>query len=179
MPGMEYSYLFETSPRKLEPEYTPINRRKKVQNSRNKNINKNIKKSVKDKEKMSKSQENRKQIFNIIYVGITFLVLLLIAFRYSQITESFNRKEELKKQLSLIEKENEQLQVSIENSLNLNIIEQNAKELLGMQKLDSSQKKYVSLSKQDYVESAAEEVLIESQPQSLLEIIKNRLLGVK
>lgn len=171
---MQYNYLYETSPRKLEPEYTPVVKRKKVQNN---NKKKNVNKNIKNKSDITKKQENTKKMFKIVYVVSIFLVLLLIALRYSQITESFNRKEELKKQLSLIEKENEQLQVSIENNLNLNTIEQNAKELLGMQKLDASQKKYVSLPKQDYVESVAEEVLIEAQPQSLLEIIKDRLFG--
>ena len=47
-------------------------------------------------------------------------------------------KENLKKELSSIEKENEQLKVGIEKSLNLNKVEQSAKEMLGMQKLDNS-----------------------------------------
>ena len=40
-------------------------------------------------------------------------------------------------------------------------IEQMAKEMLGMQKLDNSQKVYINLPKKDYIESASEEVVIE------------------
>ncbi|MBQ9233739.1 MAG: hypothetical protein IJ167_06865, partial [Lachnospiraceae bacterium] len=48
------------------------------------------------------------------------------------------KKETLKRELSEIQKENEQLKVNIEKSLNLKKVEQSAKELLGMQKLDNS-----------------------------------------
>ncbi len=43
----------------------------------------------------------------------------------------------------LLQKENEQLKVNIENSLNLNNIEKAAKEKLGMKKLDNNQKTYM------------------------------------
>ena len=52
-----------------------------------------------------------------------------------------------------MKKQNEQLQVSIEQQMNINKIEQEAKEKLGMQKLDNSQKVYVSLDKEDYIEA--------------------------
>ena len=55
--------------------------------------------------------------------------------------------------MSSLEKENEQLKVNIENSVNLNNIEQAAKEKLGMQKLTNKQAVYVSLPKKDYIES--------------------------
>ena len=71
--------------------------------------------------------------------------------------------QDLKKELSSLEKENEQLKVNIENSLNLNTIEKLAKERLGMQKLTNKQTIYVNLPKKDYVESASEEVVIEEQ----------------
>ena len=66
-----------------------------------------------------------------------------------------------KKQLAALQKENEQLKVSIENSLNLNNIEKVAKEELGMQKLSSKQVVYVTLPKKDYVESASEKIVME------------------
>ena len=43
-----------------------------------------------------------------------------------------------------IQKENEQLKVNIENSLNLNNVEKIAKEKLGMQKLTNKKTLYVS-----------------------------------
>ena len=70
-------------------------------------------------------------------------------------------KQALEKQISQIKKENEQLEVSIQNSLNLSQIETLAKEKLGMQKLTSKQTIYIDLPKKDYVESGSEEVKIE------------------
>ena len=60
-----------------------------------------------------------------------------------------------------MQKENEQLKVSIENSVNISNIEKVAKEELGMQKLSGKQTVYVTLPKKDYVESASEKVVIE------------------
>ena len=69
----------------------------------------------------------------------------------------------LKKELSSLQKENEQLKVNIANGLNLTNIEKLAKEKLGMQKLTNKQIVYVSLPKKDYVESASEKVVIKDQ----------------
>ena len=92
-----------------------------------------------------------------------FVLLLTISYRNSQINEKFNQVQTLKRELSSLKKENEQLEVSIENSVNLNTIEKQAKEKLGMQKLTNKQTVYVSLPKKDYVESASEEVVIEKE----------------
>lgn len=62
-----------------------------------------------------------------------------------------------------VEKENAQLEVSIESSLNLTNIEQQAKSLLGMQKLTSRQTEYIELPKTDYIEPAAENVVLEEE----------------
>ena len=78
--------------------------------------------------------------------------------------------------LAAIQKENGQLQVSIENSLNLQNVEQSAKELLGMQKLNSTQAVYINLPKQDYVEPAAEEIKKEEDVAWYQKII-NLVLG--
>ena len=99
----------------------------------------------------------------VLYIALGFAILFAISYQNSLIIESFNEKEALKKDLATIEKENEQLKVNIENSLNLTNIEQLAKERLGMQKLDNSQKVYVNLDKKDYVQSATEEVIVEEE----------------
>ena len=86
---------------------------------------------------------------------------MTISYRNSKINEKFTEVQSLKKELSSLQKENEQLKVNIENSLNFNNIEKLAKEKLGMQKLTNKQTVYVSLPKKDYVESASEKVVIE------------------
>ena len=70
-------------------------------------------------------------------------------------------KEEIKSKVSAVQKENEQLKVSIENSLNLSSVAKAAEDKLGMQKLDNNQKIYLDLQKKDYVEPASEEVIID------------------
>ena len=96
-------------------------------------------------------------------VAALFLLLLTISCRNSQIDNKFNQIQEQKKQLAALQKENEQLNVNIENSLNLSNIEKVAKEELGMQKLSSKQTIYITLPKKDYVESASEKIIIEEE----------------
>ena len=82
---------------------------------------------------------------------------------------------ELKTNLAAITKENEQLEVNIENSLNLNNLEKEAKERLGMQKLTNKQTVYINLPKKEHVEPATEEVIIEEEP-SWFENLINKIL---
>lgn len=153
------AYQYETSPKKLQPEYKPNTNKKKTKSS---NINK---KEVNNKNKKSISNKQKKNKINkakaVFYVTIGFIILFTISYRNSLITENFNEKENLKRELNSLKKTNEQLQVGIENALNLNTIEQQAKERSGMQKLTNEQKIYVNLDKKDYVQSATEEVIIE------------------
>jgi len=145
-------YQFETSPRKLQPEYEP---KKKKQVKRN--VTKNV-----ETQQNAKKQAKRKvktEVKMIVWILLGFAIFCVISYRNSLINESFNDKEKLKQDLAVIQKENEQLQVSIENSLNLSNIEQAAKDKLGMQKLNNSQKIYVSLPKKDYIEAATEEII--------------------
>ena len=106
------------------------------------------------------------------------MLLVTISYRNSQINEKFNEVQDLKQQLASLEKENEQLEVSIENSLNANNIEKLAKEQLGMQKLTNKQTVNVILPKKDYVEPSKEEITIEDDEnenwfQKLLDKFKN------
>ena len=148
-------YQYETSPRKLEPEYSPVTKKypKKSVTPRNRNKTKNISKA---------SIIRRKDQFKLIAaVLIVFSAVLTMSYRNSQIDESFSKTEELKEKYMAIEKENDQMKVDIENSLNYNNVEQQAKELLGMQKLSNKQTVYVNLPKKDYIQPATETVVIE------------------
>jgi len=154
-------YQYETSPRKLQPEVSPKRNKpypKKKSTGKRKvettSTHTNTKQGLKEKRKL------KKEIKAMLYIAIGFAILFAIGYQNSLITESFNSKEQLKKDLASIEKENEQLQVSIENGLNLNNVEQSAKEMLGMQKLDNGQKVYVELPKKDYVEPASEKIIM-------------------
>lgn len=149
-------YQYETSPRKLQPEYEP-----KVKKYPKKSTAKKAKAVPKKKVRTKTKKQMKSQTKIICYVMIGFAVLLAISYRNSVINEKFAEIKTLKSNLATIQKENEQLQVNIENNLNLQTVEQSAKELLGMQKLDNKQTIYVNLPKQDYVEPASEEIIKE------------------
>lgn len=148
-------YEYETSPRKLEPD---VKKRRQTQKKRLKVVEDLPRQDV----KISKEQQKRQTKLTLIVIGI-FILLLTISYRNSQINEKFNQMQTLKRELSSLQKENQQLKVSIENSLNLNTIEKLAKEKLGMQKLTNKQTVYISLPKRDYVESASEEIIVKKQ----------------
>ena len=156
MPRNFNKYQYETSPRKLEPEYAP-----KKNNYKGK---KSTARKTEEKVNKKKLQEERKkQRKTIMYVALAFSVLFAISYRNAQIDESFEKVQDSKKELAAVEKENSQLELAIESNLNLSNVEQQAKELLGMQKLANQQIVYVNLEKDDHIESAAESVKIEEQ----------------
>lgn len=157
-------YEYETSPRKLEPYYTP-NKKTTSTKKQNENRAKNLKKQRETKKMKRKV---------IMYVAIAFTILFAISYRNAQIDENFDKVQTLKAELAAIEKENTQLEVAIESNLNLTNLEQQARSLLGMQKLTNKQTEYVSLPKTDYIETAAEQVVLEEKT-GLLETIGNYL----
>lgn len=148
-------YQYGTSPRKLEPDYT----RKTSQKPKRKPL-KVVKELPRQQIQISKEQRKKQMKTTVTVVGL-FLLLLTISCRNSQIDRQFDQIQDQKKQLAALQKENEQLKVSIENSVNISNIEKVAKEELGMQKLSGKQTVYVTLPKKDYVESASEKVVIE------------------
>ena len=150
-------YQYGTSPRKIEPDYDRKNKK-----TSKKGQLKVLKELPKQQVKLSKEQRNRQMKMTVTVVGL-FLLLLTISCRNSQIDKKFDQIQDQKKQFATLQKENEQLKVSIENSLNLNNVEKVAKEELGMQKLSSKQTVYVTLPKKDYVESASEKVESEEE----------------
>ena len=152
-------YQYETSPRKLQPEYTPERKKYPKKSTARKDYNKNHnKKATKTKKEEAK---NKVKVFG--YVVLLFSILFTISYRNSLIDESFSQIKNLKSEISEIEKENEQLKVNIESKLNLNNLEKSARELLGMQKLDSDQVVYINVKKQDYIEPATEEIEYEEE----------------
>lgn len=192
-----YSYQYETSPRKLNNDYKspkkPTNRNTKKKSSKtqvksNANKKKQItKKQIDKKEKnkttKKKEQKEAKSSSNIktkvaIFVKcfLIFAIFFLTIYRNSLITQSFAEIQKLKTSITELQKENNQLEINIQNSLNTNNIAQAAKELLGMQKLTNKQIVYISLSKKDYVEPRTEEVKLEEDKtfiESIIEKIKN------
>lgn len=108
---------------------------------------------------------------------IAFALLLTISYRNTKINEEFKEMQSKKTELAALKKENEQLQVTIENSLNLSNIEKQAKEKLGMQKLTNKQTVYVNLPKKDYIESTTDKVSIEKKNKNIFQQFVNKILN--
>lgn len=145
-------YQYETSPRKLQPEYRPIQKKYPKRST------------AKKKNEKTQVKTNTKQNTNskvILYIGIIFVILFAISWRNAFIAQEYSQLKSLKSELSELEKENKQLEVNIESKTNLGDIAEKAITELGLKKLDDSQIVYVNLDKQDYVESSTEEVKIE------------------
>jgi len=158
-------YQYETSPRKMEPEYVP-ERKRRAQ----------IKSTEEPKEKPKLKTKKNIKLKLVFYLLVGFVILLAISYRNSKINEEFSEVKAMQKELAQLEKENEQLNINIQNDLNLSQIEKSAKELLGMQKLTNKQTVNVNLSKKDYVEASSEEVIIEENNNwltSIMNTIKN------
>lgn len=160
-------YQYETSPRKLQPDYERVKKRYPK-----KSTAKKTKKVVKLTKKPQEVKKQKNKIRLMTYVAIGFIVLFAISYRNSIINEKFAEIKTLRSNLAEIEKENEQLEVNIENNLNLKTVEQSAKELLGMQKLNNSQTVYINLPKQDYVEPATEEIVKEDNLNFIKKILR-------
>mgnify|MGYP003294950763 CR=1 FL=1 len=163
----EVGYQYDTNARKLMPEYEP----KKNPYSQKKTT------AIKNNANVQNKANAKQKPKAILYILLGFSILFAISYRYSIITERFNEKEDLKKQLSALQKENAQTEISIQNSLNLTNMQKAASSVLGMKKLDDSQKVYVSLPKKDYVEPASEQIVVEDNEKNWLQEIINMILG--
>lgn len=170
-------YQFETSPKKLQPEYEPnkekqINKKTKIKTTTKTKQSANVNELKRPK---ATKAEIKKRASFIAYIIFGFSVLFTISYRNSIINERFNHKESLKSELTEIQKINEQLEVSVENDLNLTSVEKIAKERLGMSKLSNSQKVYINLPKKEYVESQVEGINSTNASESLYQKIYNKI----
>ena len=170
---MAYGYMgyqYETSPKKLQPEYEPtVNPYKTKKTGAVKEKQKQTKNKNMKKNKAKTKTENHIKV--CLYVFIGFSILFSISYRNSLITKSFNEKEKTKAELGVLRKENVQLKINIQNSLNLSNVEKIASSKLGMKKIDDSQKVYINLPKKDYVEPASEQVVVIKEKGILQKIL--------
>ena len=160
------SYQYETSPRKYEPEYTTNRiKKKKVETKR---IQKN-KNDIKKNEKNKKIAETKSKAKKIVLVMAIFGMLLAVSYREISIMEMFNQKKKLEDKLSVVEKENGQVEKSIkeeESKLDWNNIKSIATEQLGMERKSAIP---VDLEKSDNIQ--IENKFIKEEKTNILEKI--------
>ena len=166
-----YGYQYDTNPRKLETPYSKP-KRKSV------NTKKTQPKANANNQKKNDTKMQKLNILRIKFsIGLKTILIIaaffFILFREAQMNELFSQIQKLKASVTTIQKENDQIEISIQNSINANNIEQAAKEQLGMQKLSPKQTVYISLPKEDYVEHRTEEVIIEEEKTPIKEFFDN------
>lgn len=178
MSSRNYGYQYDTNPRKIKPEYDTAKKKKSPKKNKKSTAKKQTTNKNESAINKAKSKLENKTKFEIgMKTVLLFAILFFIVFRGTQIDESFSKIQNLKIEKTALQKANDQIEVNIQNSLNLNKIEQAAKEKLGMQKLSSRQTVYVSLPKKDYVEHKAEEVIMEENVGFFTKII-NTIKGI-
>lgn len=169
-----YGYQYGTSARELEPEVRAPKKSPKPKKASNTKKAKKKTKEIKSKKYQDKVKAQEAKIartnFTIIMV-IALGCILLLMYRNVKIRESFAGVQSLSKSISLLEKENSQIAVSIQNNLNLNNIESIATSSLGMQKLSSKQTIYINLDTKDYTEISQKSIVKESKPSLAKRII--------
>ena len=163
-------YQYETSPRKLEPEYRPVKKSYPKKSTVKKQPSQKIQENKKQKNKLELGSKAKA----ILYVAMLFTALFAISYRNAVISEKYSQIKNIKANLATIEKENEQIEVNIESKTNLGTVEKEAKNKLGMQKLKDNQKIYVNLDKQDYIESATDNVVL-NQEQNIFQKIISKI----
>ena len=127
-----------------------------------------------NKKKEADIRKNKQKAIKYLVLG--FLIIFGITYRNAMIDENFAKLQNLKDEVTKVQKENDQLEIAIENSMNLNNLEQEAKTQLGMQKLNSRQVVYMNLPKNDYIEPASEEIVLEKDEsifEKTINVIKN------
>ena len=166
------SYQYGTSPRKYETEYTTRTATKKT-TSNKKDAKKAPKKSDAKKrieeQKVKKAEERKNRTIQVVVVLTIFGMLLALSYREITIMEMFNKKKDLENQLSVIQKENGQIEKSIreaESKLNWNEINKIASEQLGMQKKAGIP---IDLEKTDNVETKSQ--FIKEEQKNIIEEI--------
>lgn len=154
-------YEYETSPRKIRTDYEPVKKRTTKKSSASK--------------KNTPKVKTAKKARVVFFVLIAFLAFFTISYRNAIIDTKHAEIKDLKNKLALVEKENEQLEASIESRLNLKTIQEEAETILGMKKLSNDQINYVNLPKTDYVEAGSEEVQIEEDNYftQIIKFLKN------
>lgn len=180
-----YEYQYDTNPKKLKPEYTkkePTKKKttqtkKQTTNKKEPVKKKSTKKSKKEEQKAKKLLTLKTKFSIFIKCALLFAIIFFILFRNAQINESFSKIQSLKTSITTIQKENDQIEINIQNSMNSNNLEQKAKDLLGMQKLTNKQIVYISIPKKDYVEYNAEEIIIEEE-KGFFESIIDKFLSL-
>lgn len=135
----------------------------------NSNRKKNLKTKIKKKKKSVISFQSFKNLMMIISV---FIFGLVIIFNYAMITDKNMTISNINDEIELLSKEKEEILITLESIKNTNIIEEKAKNYLGMNYPTRAQTEFIDVTytKEISIEQYAENEKSDSYITSFLEI---------
>lgn len=106
-------------------------------------------------------------VFSIILVAVLAVVMLgAVIYSFDKRNTIYNKVSELNSELNLVEAENVRLQSELDSKMSTKNVEDYAENVLGMQKIDSSQVQYIEIQTIDVVS-------IPEQDESIFSKIKS------
>lgn len=154
-----YGYQYETTPRKLEPEYRrpKVKKKKPVQNKQNPSNKKQIRKKKKAKKKMKLSFETKFFLNSMLFFFVIFAIIACQA----MVEQKYKEKETLKKQY------NELL-----SNANMGAdLDDDVRALASQYGMQTKSATLIDLETSDFIESSEEEV--EEEKEGILTSIMN------
>jgi cell division protein FtsL len=105
-------------------------------------------------EKQTKEQSENKSVSVILIIFVSlvaFAMLGMVIYSFNRRNSAYNEVNSLNTKLSLAQAENIRLQTEVDNKMSAKNVEEYAENVLGMQKIDSSQIKYIKIHTDDVV----------------------------
>lgn len=153
MANRNYGYQYETSPRKLEPEYkkTTVKKKKPIQKKSNQSIKKNNATNVKNKAKTKKKYKMSFEIKFFINSMLFFSIVFAIIACQALVEQRYKERESLKKEYN-------QMLADSKLGTDLNDDVRILASEYGMQTKSAT---LIDLGTSDYIESATNKVKVE------------------
>lgn len=179
MNDYQYDIYGGTSPRKLynDEMYIPPKSNKRKKNKNNSKIrNKKIQELRRKKE--FEKKEAREKFMKVTTIAVVlFFSAFLIIYRGAVADEEFRQVSKLKEQVEENQKENSQLKFNLQTAASILNIEDEARNKLGMTKLDPSQIRKVNIPREDLVERL-DKGIIKDKEKGFLNTIIEKILDI-
>lgn len=133
------------------------------------------KESVTIKEKPQIKVNNKSRVKLIASIIIVFSMFMVITYRYNLINEENLEVQGLKKELKRVAAEVSLAQIELEQNLNLDTVENYAKQKLGMQKPEKNQIVYVDTRQEEHVNNVKEDISFWDKIQQMIDSIRENI----
>lgn len=149
----KYAYDYEETPKERKPRKAAVK---------------------KTEVKVEKKINNKSKVRLVASIITVFSMLMVITYRYNLINEKNLEVQSLKKEYKRVAAEVSLAQIELEQHLNLSMVENYAKQKLGMQKPEKNQIIYVDTRQEEYINNAEENNdFFEQIKQTITDICNN------